>query len=299
MSAAATPSTIARPRPAVQTNMPSIVRVGSSSWTMGDLYHSVLTMRWGFFLVLVVGIQLTANLLFAALFSLQSDNITNAPTFIDKFYFSVQTWATIGYGGMTPTTTFANMLVVAESITGIVATAVTTGLVFAKFARPSARVLFANQMITQVRDGQNILMIRVANERGNNVVEASARVTLLRNELSREGEVMRRLYDLKLMRDVQPLFMVSWTIMHIIDEASPLWGKSAEDIIAEDWRINVNLQGYDGTLAQTIHASHFYRGHDVAFNHRYVDVMSTLPDGRMQIDLAHMHDVEPMTAKAP
>ena len=294
MSAAATPSTIARPRPALQSNQTDIVRVGGSSWTLGDLYHSVLTMPWGLFLAVVVGIQLTANLLFAGLFALEGDNITNAPRFIDKFYFSVQTWATIGYGGMTPTTTFANMIVVAESIAGIVATAVTTGLVFAKFARPSARVLFATSMITQVRDGQNTLMLRVANERGNNVVEASVRVTLLRNERSREGETMRRLYDLKLVRDVQPLFMVSWTIMHIIDESSPLWGKSAADIVAEDWRINVNLQGYDGTLAQTIHASHFYHGTDIAFDHRYVDVMSTLPDGRLQIDLTHMHDVEPV-----
>jgi inward rectifier potassium channel len=294
MSAAATPSTIARPRPARQSNQTEFVRVGGSSWTLGDLYHSVLTMRWSLFLAVVVGIQLTANLLFAGLYALEGDNITNAPRFIDKFYFSVQTWATIGYGGMTPTTTFANMIVVAESIAGIVATAVTTGLVFAKFARPSARVLFANSMITQVRDGQNTLMLRVANERGNNVVEASARVTLLRNERSREGETMRRLYDLKLVRDVQPLFMVSWTIMHIIDETSPLWGKSAADIVAEDWRINVNLQGYDGTLAQTIHASHSYRGSDIAFSHRYVDVMTTLPDGRLQIDLTHMHDVEPV-----
>jgi inward rectifier potassium channel len=294
MSAAATPSTIARPRPARQSNQTDIVRVGGQRWTLGDLYHSVLTMRWSLFLAVVIGIQLTANLLFAGLYALEGDNITNAPAFIDKFYFSVQTWATIGYGGMTPTTTFANMIVVAESIAGIVATAVTTGLVFAKFARPSARVLFANSMITQVRDGQNTLMLRVANERGNNVVEASVRVTLLRNERSREGETMRRLYDLKLVRDVQPLFMVSWTIMHIIDESSPLWGKSAADIVAEDWRINVNLQGYDGTLAQSIHASHFYHGTDIAFGHRYVDVMSTLPDGRLQIDLTHMHDVEPV-----
>jgi inward rectifier potassium channel len=294
MSAAATPSTIARPRPARQSNQADIVRVGGSSWTLGDLYHSVLTMRWSLFLAVVIGIQLAANLLFAGLFALEGDNITNAPTFIDKFYFSVQTWATIGYGGMTPTTTFANLVVVAESIAGIVATAVTTGLVFAKFARPSARVLFANSMITQMRDGQRTLMLRVANERGNNVVEASARVTLLRNERSREGETMRRLYDLKLVRDVQPLFMVSWTIMHIIDETSPLWGKSAADIVAEDWRINVNLQGYDGTLAQSIHASHRYQGTDIAFDHRYVDVMTTLPDGRLQIDLTHMHDVEPV-----
>jgi inward rectifier potassium channel len=250
-------------------------------------------MGWGRFLLLVFAFQLAANLLFAGLLALSDDPVEHAPGFVEKFYFSVQTWATIGYGGMTPKTTWANMIVVVESIAGIISTAVITGLVFAKFARPTARVLFAQKLITEQRNGKRYLMVRVANERGNDVVEASARVTLMRDEVSREGEHMRRLYDLKLVRDVQPLFAISWTLMHEIDESSPFFGKSSEQIVKEDWRVHVSLQGHDGTLAQTIHAGHFYSAADIAFDHRYVDVTTPLPGGRVQVDLSRFHDLEP------
>jgi inward rectifier potassium channel len=234
-----------------------------------------------------------ANLAFAGLFALQSGAVDKARSAIDLFYFSVQTWATIGYGGMTPVTTFANMVVVAESITSVLFTAVTTGLVFAKFARPTARVLFADRAVIARRDGKPVLMVRVANERGNDVVEASARLTLLKDEVSAEGERMRRLYDLTLVRNVQPFFIISWTLMHVIDEQSPFFGKTAEEVVAADWRLTVNLTGHDGTLSQTIYATHFYGAADIAFGSRYVDVTQTLPDGRLQIDLSRFHEIEP------
>lgn len=276
----------------------AIVRVGASPWTFGDFYHSILTMPWSLFLLAIVGTQVLANVAFGFLYWLQANDISNATGFVDDFYFSVQTWATVGYGGMTPTTTYANMVMVSESITGIVFTAVTTGLVFAKFARPTARVLFANKLTVTRRDGKRFLMLRVANERGNDVVEASARMTLLRDEVSAEGEVMRRLYDLPLVRDTQPLFIITWTIMHEIDEKSPFWGKTSEEIVRDGWRLTVSLMGHDGTVAQTIHANRFYRAEEIEFDARYIDVTSRLPDGRMQIDLRRFHEVEPQPSPA-
>jgi inward rectifier potassium channel len=301
-SASSTPATFSGPRatPGGVGSNPArnIVRLGTSPWGFGDLFHSILVMHWGRFLLLIVASQIFANAVFGVLFWLGGDDVLNAPHVVDKFYFSVQTWATIGYGGMTPTTTYANLVVAAESIASMLMTAVTTGLVFAKFARPQARILFAHKVVVTKRDGKQILMIRVANERGNDVVEASARVTILKEEISREGERMRRLIDLKLVRDVQPVFVISWTLMHEIDESSPFWGKNHDDIIKEGWRITANLTGHDGTLAQTIYASYFYNPGDVHYDARYVDVMSQLPDGRLQLDLTKFHDIEQAGAPA-
>jgi inward rectifier potassium channel len=294
MTSTSTPATISGPRPVASGNLArNVVRVGAAGWNMGDLFHTILVMRWSLFLVCVVASQVLANVVFALLFALQRGDIANAPgNALDDFYFSVQTWATIGYGGMTPATTWANMLVMAESITSMVFTAVTTGLVFAKFARPQARILFANKAVITQRDGKKILMVRVANERGNDVVEASARLTVLKEEISAEGERMRRILDLKLARDVQPMFVISWTLMHEIDERSPLFGKTIDDMRAEQWRLTASLTGHDGTLSQTIYASHSYTPADIAFAARYVDVISPLPDGRVQLDLTKFHDVE-------
>jgi inward rectifier potassium channel len=283
-----------RPRPAAQISggRPQIVRLGVKRFTWGDLYHVILTMRWSLFFGGLVAAHVTANLIFAGLYMLERvPNIASATSFIDYFYFSVQTWATVGYGALAPTTTYANMLMVFESICAICGSAVTTGLVFAKFARPTARVLFANNMVIHTLNGKPTLMLRVANERGNDVVEASARITLLRDEKTLEGDTMRRLYDLKLVRDVQPVFAISWTLMHIIDEESPFFGKTGEDIVKEGWQVVVNITGHDGTLSQTMYASHFYRAPDIVFGAKYVDVMARLPDGRLQIDLKKFHDV--------
>lgn len=298
-SATSTPATTVPPRPQIQApgSLP-VVRKGVARYTFGDVYHVVLMMPWSLFLVVIVGSQVLANLGFALLYGLEAGNIANAHRPVDLFFFSVQTWATIGYGGMMPTTTWANSLVVIESITAIVFTAVTTGLVFAKFARPTARVRFASEAVVTRQDGKDMLMIRVANERGNHVVEASARVTLVRDEVSQEGEQMRRLYDLALVRDVQPVFAISWTVMHEINQASPFWNVTEDGVRAGGWLLVFNLTAHDGTLAQTIHATHYYGAERIHFGARYRDSNRRLPNGAIEIDLTHFDAWEPQRLPA-
>jgi inward rectifier potassium channel len=236
--------------------------------------------------------DVAANVFYATLYTLIPNSINGSTGFLDNFFFSVQTWATIGYGGMTPKGTLANMVVVVESMTGIFGVALLTGLFFAKFARPEARVLFAKKATISMYNGKPTLMIRLANERGSHIVEAEAHVTVIRDELSPEGQRMRRIHDVQLARSTQPLFRLSWTVMHVIDERSPFYGYDVERFTKEGPRLFINLMGYDASVGQTAHASSGYGVDDILFGARYKD--ATRDDGkRMVLDFALFHETEP------
>ena len=194
-----------------------------------DVYHLVLQVPWVGFFAIVFLLYVAVNVLFAATYRVQPDCIAGVHDFESAFYFSVQTMATIGYGTFAPATRFGHVIVTFEAIVGVFTTAMVTGLTFAKFARPAARVLFAEKLVITPRDGVPHLMFRLANSRHNMVVEATLRVTLLVNERTREGESMRRQLDVSLVRAQSALFALSWTAMHEINEKSPFFGPNAID----------------------------------------------------------------------
>jgi inward rectifier potassium channel len=271
------------------------VRGLNRRWSpLGDLYHGLLTLPWLAFIAVIVGGYVVANLIFAAIYTLLPDAINGSTGFVDNFFFSVQTWATIGYGGMTPRSTAANIVVLVESMAGIFGVAILTGLLFAKFSRPSSKILFADVAVVTTFEGKPTLMIRVANERHSTIADATAHLTLLRPTVTAEGHQMRRLYDLKLVRDMQPVFRISWTLLHVIDEQSPLSDiANADGFDAADARVVVSMMGYDAIVGQTTHASFVYSTEHVRFGHRYVD--ATQPDGKegLILDYAKFHLVEP------
>jgi inward rectifier potassium channel len=216
---------------------------------------------------------------------------TRPGSFEDAFFFSVQTMATIGYGGMTPATRFAHVVVTVEAMTGILSAALITGITFAKFARPTARVLFSDKMILAPRDGVPHVMFRVANWRHNVVVEAQLRVILLVTERTREGESLRRQVELALVRDRTPLFALTWTVMHLVDAGSPFFGADALRRLRDSGaEIYVTLTGLDEAMGQ-IHAQYSYRLEDIVTNVRFADVMSVHPDGTREIDYRRFHEV--------
>lgn len=259
---------------------------------LADTYHGLLNMPWPAFIGVIVCGYLFANVFYAIIYTLIPDSINGSHGFLDNFFFSVQTWATIGYGGMTPNGYAANLVVVVESMSGIFGVALLTGLLFAKFSRPDARVLFARKMAISMYNGKPTLMLRLANERGSSIVEANAHMTLIREERTPEGQSMRRILDVPLVRDVQPLFRLSWTLMHVIDEKSPLWGLDAERAVASELRMFVNLMGYDSSVGQTAHASASYGPDDVVFGGRYKDV-TRFEGTHLVLDYALFHEVEP------
>ena len=274
----------------------NVVRIGVSNHRWRDPYHLLLTLCWYKTLALISLGYVLANAFFAFAYIAGGDGIQNAHpgNFFDAFFFSVQTMASIGYGAMYPKTFYANVLVTIESLLGLMGLAMATGLMFARFSLPKARVMFSGVAVMTPYNGMPTLMFRVANERQNWILEAQIRVSLVRSEISKEGDVMRRFYDMSLVRSHSPLFALSWTVMHPIDETSPLYGVTPEAILEDDMEIIVTLTGLDETVTQTIHARHSYVGEEILWNMRFVDILSKTRDGRRSIDYTRFHDVMPI-----
>ena len=263
---------------------------------LGDLYHFLLTSSWPRLLALLAAGYGTANAVFAVGYLLEPDAIESARpgSFADAFFFSVQTMATIGYGRMVPRTLLANVLVTLETLTGLLGLAMVTGLVFAKFSRPTARVLFSRVAVIGRRDGLRAFMFRMANERGNSIVEAQVHVALARQEVTVEGESVRRFYDLELVRRLNPIFPNTWTVVHPITESSPLHGATPASVETDEARIVVSVIGLDESYSQTVHARHSYAPADIVWNARFADVVVREPEGDVRIDYSRFHDVVPL-----
>jgi inward rectifier potassium channel len=266
---------------------------------LGDLYHLLVDSPWPRLLGIIATLFLIVNALFALAYLAGGDVIENARpgSFTDAFFFSVQTMGTIGYGRLAPGTVWSNLLVTVEVITGVLGLAMVTGLVFAKFSRPTARVVFSQRAVVTPHDGVPSLMFRMANARGNRIVEAQVRAVLARDETTAEGETMRRFHDLALVRDRNPLFALTWTAIHPITATSPLFGATPEGLAAVGAEVVASLVGIDETVSQTIHARHTYAAADLVWGARLRDILSRLPDGRRQVDYALFHDVEPMAGR--
>lgn len=271
----------------------NIVRTGIRNGWLGDLYHFLLVSSWPRLVALLAGAYLVANSLFAVAYLLEGHSLEHASagSFSDAFFFSVQTMATIGYGHILPRTLFANILVTVESLVGLLGLAVVTGLVFTKFSRPTARVLFSRVAVVTPRDGVSSLMFRMANQRGNQIVEARIHVVLALTETTAEGEVIRRLLDLDMARSQNALFALSWTAIHPITAGSPFYRATRESLAAEEAEVIVSLTGLDESFGQTVHARHSYAADEIVWGARFVDILSRAPDGRRQVNYTHFHDV--------
>ena len=259
-----------------------------------DVYHALLTATWPAFFGIVAGVYFAFNLVFALLYWLDPSGVANArPGYVsDLYFFSVQTMATVGFGDMHPLDLFTNIVVTIEIFLGITVVALATALIFARFSRPTARILFSEVAVVAPYDGVPTLMFRAANRRRNQILEAQINVSLLRDEITAEGKEMRRFHDLKLARARTPIFSLSWTVMHPIDDDSPLKGTSLEMLQAQDARIIVTMTGLDETFSQTIHARHAYAAPEIAWNRRFVDILGESEDGVPVIDYRRFHSVE-------
>ena len=255
-----------------------------------NFYHWLLGTSWTSFLLLVVFVYLSTNLLFALAYLACGDGaITHAQpgSLLDVFFFSVQTMATIGYGRMTPIGSWPNAIVTFEAFFGIVYSALTTGLAFARFTRPTAGVRFSKVAVVGSHDGVQTFKFRVANDRSSHIVEAQLRLWLIAESMTTEGERYRRSVELPLHRSESPVFSLTWTAMHSIDESSALAEYLGKSAIERQWHLLITFTGYHESLANQVYARHVYLPKDVQQNATFVDIVTALPDGDREIDLTN------------
>ena len=278
---------------------PLIERRGVRVASLGhDAYHFLRTTTWPRLMLLFAAAYLLSNLVFAFAYWATGGKVVNADGFHDLYWFSVQTMATIGYGYLAPADDITNAIVTIESFWGIVLTALVTGLFFARFSTPKARVIFSRVAILGEHDGKRVLMFRMANERATAIVEATIRAYLVRNEKLASGENMRRVYDLPLRRSTSPVFALTFLATHTIDDASPLKDATAESLVASNANVIVTFTGIDDSLASSVHARHMWIADEILFDHRFVDMIKTDDGGKPYIDLGPIHDTLPATPAA-
>jgi inward rectifier potassium channel len=260
-----------------------------------DLYHALLRVPWWAAFCIIVGGYLLLNGAFALLYLL-SGGIANARpgSVFDAFVFSIETMGTIGYGNMYPVTPVANVLMVAESVTGLVVTALATGLVFVRFSQTRAGILFSSNAAVGRMDGVPTLMVRVGNERRGSIVDVRFRLTLTRATTSAEGVPMYRLEELPLVRQRAPALSRAWLVMHPIVEGSPLHGSDAEALARADGELQLEVTGVDDTSHQMVHARYTWFPDTIVWGSRLADVLSETPEGDLVVDLRHFHDVVPV-----
>jgi inward rectifier potassium channel len=271
-----------------------IVVVGATSHPLRDAYHSLLRMRWPGVLFTIACLFLVANALFAVVYVLVG-GISGARegSLRDAFFFSVQTIGTVGYGAMSPTSTAANLVVAAESIVGIILTALATGIVFARFSQTSSRLVFTSKVCIAPMDGLPTVMLRVGNDRQSSIFEATIRVIVTRTVVTKEGVTFYRMLDLPLTRERSLVLSRSWTVMHIIDEKSPLFGMTPEECKRQELEITASVVGTDDTSLQPVHARRRYETKDIEWGARPADVLSELPDGRIALDVREFDRIVP------
>jgi inward rectifier potassium channel len=272
-----------------------IVAEGQHLSFWADISHRCMTASWPTFIAGAALVFIAFNAVFASFYWIGNQPIANVPggAYIDYLYFSIETLSTAGYGDMHPQTHYGHFIATVELFTGIFSMSLMTGLIFARFSRPNARLLFADHPVISNNEGKPTLMIRLVNERHNIIGNATAKLWLLRNEVSLEGRTFRRFYQLPLVKNEHPALALSWTLYHVLDEASLLYGLNADDLDASDVSLVVVVSGYDDVAAQTVHARRIYDHSDILFGQHYADILDTSEDGRLKIDYSRFHETLP------
>jgi inward rectifier potassium channel len=277
----------------------NVQRTGMPFLSSLNLYHAVLSMRWRTFLLLVLLLYFVSNIVFgclyasfgaAALVDTSAEPLANI--FVRGFFFSVQTFATIGYGTIHPAGIIPNLLVTIESYYSLLANALITGVVFARFARPTARVIFSEvAVIAPYRDVEG-LMFRLVNGRSNQLFEVEVKVLFARF-VDQDGRAVRRFDFLNLEREKVTFFPLAWTVVHPIDQSSPLYGLTSEDFVRTDAEILILLSATDETFAQTVHTRSSYKPHEIYCGHKFVSIYNEVEDGEpISIDIRKLSRVE-------
>jgi inward rectifier potassium channel len=267
--------------------------IGDERARLRDAYHIFLQLRWSASIALIAVAFFLVNLVFAALYYAVGGVTAAEGSFFHALSFSVETLATVGYGEMHPTTTASHVVMMFESIVSLIGTALVTGLVFTKFSRPTTRVAFSQCAVVTQHDGNRTLMFRTSNRRGNVIVEAKIHVVAVLTTTTTEGKMFYKAVDLPLVRDRQVGMTRGWTLMHVVDEASPLHGADTARLKQLELELYIALTGIDDITMQTVHAMHRYTDDQIRIDHHFEDTLMPLDNGEFVVDMTKFDVVVP------
>lgn len=270
-------------------------RHGLSGSLLGDFYYRVMVATWLQFFFAAVLVYLLINAGFALIYFFSGDVIVNARprSFIDAYIFSFQTSTTIGYGYLLPKNGPIHAIVMIDVFSGLIFVAVMTGLVFSRLAKPRAGVMFSDRAVFTRHEGHDAIMVRLANgRRHSSIVNAGVKAAIVMADRATDSRLSRRFHDLRLERDHVPIFSLTWTLIHLIDEDSPLFGLDQQDIKELGVMLVVTLDGIEDSFAQTVHSHRLYGFADFSFNKRFVDIFDVREDGSAMIDYTRFNQIE-------
>jgi len=278
----------------------AVQRIAHRQVARWDIYHHLRRMGWLPFFSLLAAAYLFMNLIFGLLFLAQRGSIANVRpgSFADAFFFSTAMVAGISSGDMHTATLYGNVVQTGEVMLRIGLIPIVIALIIARFSRPVSGVCFSSVAVVGPHEGTPKLMLRVISQRRNIMLNAQANVMLTRVERTKEGTMMRRFFDLKLERNHVTCWLLTWTLMHWIDETSPLWGLTRDDLIAQEAEIILAVAGTDETLAQSVHAYHSYEAEEIMWDRRFSDIFAQTPEGRVSIDFGRLNETLPLSDRA-
>jgi inward rectifier potassium channel len=283
------------PKPiSVRSGQVEFVKVNTARVDWRDAYQWTLALNWPQFTAFVATVYIVLNLIFATAYSLGGDSIANLKpaSFVESFFFSVQTLATVGYGHLYPHTLYGHIVTTIDIMTGMFLLAVMTGLIFVRFSRPTARILFSKSAIIGPLNGKPTLMVRIGNQRHQSMVEAEFRIMFNRDEQMVEGGDFRYFYNLKLQFDRVAAFPAALTLRHVIDEQSPLFGATPESLEASRAILIVSVVGIDPVIPATVQTQHDYLWRDIQFGQRFAEIYTQSGDGQLTVDYGRLHETE-------
>jgi inward rectifier potassium channel len=271
------------------------VKLNVEHWHWRDAYQWMLALSWSRFSLLVATVYISLNALFAGLYDLDQNCIANMPpgSFVHAFFFSVQTLATVGYGNLYPQDLYGNIVSTIEIITGIFLIAVITGLIFVRFSRPVANIVFSRSIVIAPMNGRPTLMLRIGNLHLHSMVEAEFRILFNRDEPLSEGGDFRYFYNLKLQFDRLATFPAALTLRHVIDESSPLFGATPESLERSRVTLIASVVGIDPVIPAPVQTHQDYTWRDFRFGERFVEIYTDHGGGKLSVDYGRLHDTEP------
>lgn len=278
----------------------NVRREGLHFWESLSAYHYLLTISWSRFFLIIVGAYLVANACFAGIYLLAGDGALTGVSaaslggkFAEAFFFSVHTLATIGYGTIAPSTFVANVIVTIETLIGLVGVAVMAGISFARFSRPVVRILFSSKALIAPYRGGRAFMFRIVNQRSNQLMDVEARVMLSRRKKDGTSSNDREFLLLKLERDRVAFFPLAWTVVHPIDEFSPIRHWTQEDVMECDAEFLVLLNAFEETFSQTVHTRSSYKANEIVWGAKFSSMFNPQDeDGTVSVDIRRLHDYD-------